>query len=646
MAKNRKNQEGRRKPASKSPKNAGGTPRKRGRRLLWSLKWTVTFAIWGVVIVAGVVAFYAYDLPSVDAALSQNQKPGITLVAADGARFASIGEFRGGTIRLSQMPAYLPQALVAVEDRRFYEHRGVDWRGIGRAMAVNLKAGGIRQGGSTLTQQAAKNLFLTSERTIKRKVQETLLALWLERRFTKEQILTIYLNRVYFGAGAYGLEAASRRFFDKHPGQLSLHEAAMLVGALKAPSRLNPVSDDKAARKRAAVVLAAMRKQGLITAAQHKRAQSVGSGPARAPSRKNAALYYADWVVDQLSGYVGPDAGSLVVETTLDTGLQRSAERAVANLIGGKGRARGISQAAVVVLSLDGAVRAMVGGRSYGRSQFNRAVQARRQPGSAFKPIVYLAGLEHGLRPSTVVVDGPVEVKGWKPRNMDGTYAGELTLRQALARSVNTVAAKVAVAAGIPEVISTAERLGITSRLTRTPSIALGTSEVGLLELTGAYAAIANGGIAVWPYGIERVAEPGGAILFERTGDGPPRVIRRVHARALSEMLGGVVSAGTGRAARLDRPAAGKTGTSQNFRDAWFVGYTADFVAGVWLGNDDGTPMRGVTGGRDAAKLWRAIMMAAHKDMPPRALLPAATAAPDRPGFFRRLFDRLSSAGG
>ena len=260
-----------------------------GRRLLWSLKWTVTFAIWGVVIMAGVVAFYAYDLPSVDGALSQNQKPGITLVAADGARFASIGEFRGGTIRLSQMPSYLPQALVAVEDRRFYEHRGVDWRGIGRAVAVNLKAGRIRQGGSTLTQQAAKNLFLTSERTVKRKVQETLLALWLERRFTKEQILTIYLNRVYFGAGAYGLEAASRRFFDKRPAQLSLHEAAMLVGALKAPSRLNPVSDHKAARKRAAVVLAAMRRQGLITAAQHKRAQSVGSGSARAPSRKNAA---------------------------------------------------------------------------------------------------------------------------------------------------------------------------------------------------------------------------------------------------------------------------------------------------------------------------------------------------------------------
>ncbi len=646
MAKNRKNQEGRRKSGSKPGKIKGGTPRRRGRRLLSSLKWTVTFAIWGVVIVAGTVAFYAYDLPSVDGALSQNQKPGITLVAADGARFASIGEFRGGTVQLSQMPSFLPQALVAVEDRRFYEHRGVDWRGIGRAMMVNLRAGRIRQGGSTLTQQAAKNLFLTSERTVKRKVQETLLALWLEQRFTKEQILTIYLNRVYFGAGAYGLEAASRRFFDKRPAQLSLHEAAMLVGALKAPSRLNPVSDHKAARKRAAVVLAAMRKQGLVTAAQHKRAQSVGSGSARAPSRKNAALYYADWVVDQLSGYVGPDAGSLVVETTLDTGLQRSAERAVADLIGGKGRARGISQAAVVVLSPDGAVRAMVGGRSYVRSQFNRAVQARRQPGSAFKPIVYLAGLEHGLRPSTVVVDGPVEVGGWKPRNIDGAYAGELTLHQALARSVNTVAAKVAAQAGIAEVISTAQRLGITSRLTRTPSIALGTSEVGLLELTGAYAAIANGGIAVWPYGVERVADPGGAILFERAGDGPPRVIKRVHARALSEMLGGVVSAGTGRAARLDRPAAGKTGTSQKFRDAWFVGYTADFVAGVWLGNDDGTPMRGVTGGRDAAMLWRTIMMAAHKDMPPRALLPAAETAPALPGFFRRLFDRLSSAGG
>lgn len=646
MAKNRKNQEGRRKSGSKPGKIKGGAPRRRGRRLLSSLKWTVTFAIWGVVIVAGTVAFYAYDLPSVDGALSQNHKPGITLVAADGARFASIGEFRGGTVQLSQMPSYLPQALVAIEDRRFYEHSGVDWRGIGRAMAVNLRAGRIRQGGSTLTQQAAKNLFLTSERTVKRKVQETLLALWLEQRFTKEQILTIYLNRVYFGAGAYGLEAASRRFFDKPPAHLSLHEAAMLVGALKAPSRLNPVSDHKAARKRAAVVLAAMRKQGLITAAQHKRAQSGGSGSARAPSRKNAALYYADWVVDQLSGYVGPDAGSLVVETTLDTGLQRSAERAVAELIGGRGRARGISQAAVVVLSMDGAVRAMVGGRSYGRSQFNRAVQARRQPGSAFKPIVYLAGLEHGLRPSTVVVDGPVEVGGWKPRNIDGTYAGELTLRQALARSVNTVAAKVAAQAGIAEVISTAQRLGITSRLTRTPSIALGTSEVGLLELTGAYAAIANGGIAVWPYGVERVADPGGAILFERAGDGPPRVIKRVHARALSEMLGGVVSEGTGRAARLDRPAAGKTGTSQNFRDAWFVGYTADFVAGVWLGNDDGTPMRGVTGGRDAARLWRAVMMAAHEDMPPRALLPAAETAQDRPGFFRRLFDRLSSAGG
>ncbi len=609
-------------------------------------KWGLTAAIWLFVAGLAVTAYYAYDLPSLDDALVDARRPRVTLIAADGSRFAEFGDLRGAAAKLRDLPAYLPQAVLATEDRRFYNHGGVDWWGIGRAMIVNIKSGRIRQGGSTITQQVAKNLFLTSERTVKRKVQELMLALWLEQKFTKDQILTIYFNRVYFGAGAYGVEAAAERFFGVPPRDLTLYQSAVLAGAVKAPSRLNPISNADAADRRARVVLSNMVDAGYLKPAQARKASRAPAAVVQTGAADRIARYFADWIMDQLPGYVGRDTGDLTVVTTLDGDMQRRAEARVVTALSDEEQKRNVSQAAAVVMTKDGAVRAMVGGRDYRQNQFNRAVQAVRQPGSAFKPFVYLAGLESGLTPSTVMVDAPLNIAGWRPGNYDGKHVGRISLETALARSINTVAAKVANEAGIGRVIDVAERLGITSPLTPDLSLALGTSEVSLLELTGAYGAFATGGTAVWPYGIVEIRTAAGEVLYRRQGDGPPRVIAPDTARAMDGMLTKVVREGTGRAAAFDRRLAGKTGTSQDFRDAWFVGYSDDFVAGVWMGNDNSAPMKRVTGGGLPAQLWRNILVDAYKGRAnqPVSQGPMADAPPT--GFWQMLKDVLSGANG
>ncbi len=532
----------------------------------------------------------------------------------------SVGDLYGMPVTLSDLPISLPRAVMATEDRRFYDHFGIDIIGLARALWVNLRAGRVVQGGSTITQQVAKNLFLTPERTIKRKVKELLLALWLEHKFTKDQILSLYLNRVYLGAGTYGVDAATRKYFGRSTSRLTTWQAAMLAGLLKAPSRYNPLANPRRAEARTRQVLDNMVAAGYLTEDQAEAAERRRGGrTAAAPG--TALRYFTDWVLEQVSDYVSPAGRDLVVRTTFRPDLQAVAAKALQATLAESGQADNMRQGALVALSPDGAVRAMVGGRDYSRSQFNRATQAYRQPGSAFKPFVYLAALEAGYTPETTITDGPITVDGWTPRNFDRHHRGPLTLQDALAASVNTVAVSLSEDVGRGRVVQVARRLGITTPVKPTPSVALGAGEVSLLELTSAYAPFANGGLGAWPYGIEEIRTRSGQVLYRRSGNGPGRIISPGTVADMNRMLARVVATGTGRKAVLgDRPAAGKTGTSQEFRDAWFVGYTADLVAGVWLGNDDGTSMRKVTGGGHPAHTWKVFMSQAHEGTPPTPL--------------------------
>ena len=601
----------------KSARQAKPRPGKAGRRrrrrraalARWAVKWTLTLAIWALVLFASATAWYAADLPDIDEALKATRPPTITVLAADGSRLARSGAIYGAPVRLADVPPALVHAVLATEDRRFYGHFGLDLVGLARAALANVRAGAIVQGGSTITQQVAKNLFLSPRRTLKRKIQEMLLALWLEQRFAKDQILTVYLNRVYFGAGTWGVEAAARRYFGVPAHRLTLYQSALLGGLLKAPSRDSPAHHPRRAARRAAQVLANMVDAGYISAASAAAARRAGAAIVAAPRRR--ARHFVDWVLEQVPSFAAAGGGELSVLTTLAPRLQGAAEQAVGAVLSGPGAAAGASEAALVAIAHDGAVRAMVGGRDYARSRFNRATQALRQPGSAFKPFVFVAGLEAGLTPETRIDDAPITVDGWTPRNFARRHLGPVSLSTALARSINTVAVKVAERAGRERVVGAARRLGITSKLEPTPSLALGSAEVRLIEMTAAYGAFANGGIGVWAWGIEEIRGAGGRLVYRRAGSGPGRVLDAPVAAAIDAMLAEAVATGSGRAARLARPVAGKTGTSQGFRDAWFIGYSGRLVAGVWMGNDDGTPMQGVTGGGLPARLWRRFMAVA-----------------------------------
>jgi penicillin-binding protein 1A len=541
------------------------------------------------------------------------------MVAADGAPLARYGDLAGDPVDVRDLPPHLVHAVMAIEDRRFYSHFGIDPIGILRAFVANVRAGRTVQGGSTITQQLAKNLFLTPERTLRRKVQELLLALWLEANYSKDEILSAYLNRVYLGAGTYGVDAAARTYFGTPARSVTLHQAAILAGLLRAPSRYSPARAPELAEARAETVLAAMVDAGFIDESAAEAADMVPPLPRRRPGTGNDGRYFADWAADQVPDFVGYEAVDLRVVTTLEPELQRRVEAIVADHLAAAA-GDDVDQAAVVVMRPDGAVVAMVGGRSYAESQFNRATQARRQPGSAFKPIVFLAALERGLAPYDRVLDAPIDVGGWSPDNFSGRYAGEITATEALARSANSAAVRVLEHAGIDNTIALARRLGLSGELRRDLSLALGTSEVTLLELTGAYAAFLNNGDAVWPWAVSRIEDNDGAVVYRRSGSGAGEATRPRHAWELTRMLEAVIDDGTGRAAAPDRPAAGKTGTSQDYRDAWFVGFTVDYVAGVWVGNDDSAPMRRVTGGGLPARIWRDVMVAAHRGRPARPL--------------------------
>jgi penicillin-binding protein 1A len=601
---------------------------RRSRLILGAAKWSLILTIWGGVALGVVVAWYAYDLPDIDNLDLPARKASITLTDADGREIATYGDIYGDPLRLADVPPYLVQAIVATEDRRFFDHFGFDPVAVARAVVTNIRAGRVRQGGSTLTQQLAKNIFLKPDRTLRRKVQELLLAFWLEANFTKEQIFTLYINRVYLGSGTYGVDAAARRYFGKSARQVSLHEAAVLAGLLKAPSRYSPVRSRKAAQDRAKVVLGTMVAAGFIDDKTAKRTAAQRLRAVAGTKRSDAARYFTDWALERVTGFVGRSGTDLIVRTTMDARLQRLAEQRLRATLEKNGKARHITQAALVSMSPDGSVRALVGGRDYGASQFNRAFQALRQPGSAFKLFVYLAGMENGLTPDDQFVDGPLRIGKWRPRNYGGNFLGSVTLREAMARSVNTVAVQVSERVGRGRVIETARRLGITSPLKSHPSLALGASEVSLVELTSAYGVIANGGVAVWPHGISEIRERGGRVLYRRTDGAAAQVVEPDAVRQMNELLRAVVAWGSGKAANLVRPVAGKTGTSQGFRDAWFIGYTNELVTGVWMGNDDSSPMKKVSGGTLPAQLWRDFMIpaldgvAAKPQTPPKATPP------------------------
>ena len=631
---------------TKKDKASAGSPKAGGRVLRFLLKWTFTLGIWAVVIIGIITAFYAYDLPSTDKALEVARRPAVTLLARDGSKMADLGDLQGSAVHVKDLPKYLPEAVIATEDRRFYSHSGIDIIGITRAMVRNIKAGRVVQGGSTISQQAAKNLFLTPERTFKRKYQELILAFWLEQKFTKDQILTIYLNRVYLGSGTYGVDGAARKYFGVPARKLSIIQSAIIAGLLKAPSRLNPRNNTKAAVARGKVVLSNMVAAGYLTKTQARQAASSKLYYAQNQRAQKVGRYFVGWISEQVRGFVGPRTGDVTVKTTMDARLQAQAEKHIERYLAANAKKYNVHQGAAVVMSPGGAVLAMVGGRNYRKSQFNRTTQARRQPGSAFKPIVYLAALEAGLAPSTKFRDSPLTIKGWSPKNYDGKFHGEMSLKTALARSINTIAVKVAEHVGQGNVIKTARRLGITAKLTSSPSLALGTSEINLLEMTGAYAVLANGGQGIWPFGVEEIKDAEGRVLYRRQGGGAGQVVEPRHVRSMDNMLQEVIRTGTGKKARLRRPAQGKTGTSQGFRDAWFIGYTKNFVTGVWVGNDNDAPMKKITGGGLPAIIWQKIMSDAHGDGATKKKRSVAKPKPAKKekSFFDKIFGGLFSS--
>jgi penicillin-binding protein 1A len=642
-------------------KKTPANPRSVFGRLVY---WGMVVCLWCVIVGAAGFAYVAAHLPPIQSLEVPKRPPSIRIAGLDGRVFATRGD-SGVSVALADLPAHVSQAFIAIEDRRFYDHYGVDPMGIARAASANILRRGVSQGGSTITQQLAKNLFLAQDRKLARKIQEVVLALWLERKFTKTEILELYLNRVYFGAGAYGIEAAAQRYFDKPAKQLSVAEAAMLAGLVKAPSRLAPTRNLAGAQERAKVVVAAMAEQNYISP---KVAQMAIAQPARAlrNNHSGSVNYIADWIMDVLDDLIGRVEDDIVVETSVDPLLQAAAEKVIVDDLNARGEKNNVSQGALVAMTPDGAVRALVGGRNYAESQFNRAVSAKRQPGSAFKPFVYLTAIENGLTPDTVREDKPIALKGWKPENYTHEYFGPVTLTQALAMSLNTVSVRLTLELGPAAIARTAHRLGIASRLEANPSIALGTSEVSMIELVSSFAPFANGGMAVVPHLVQSVRRADGHLIYQRRPQSLGQVVDPRAVAMMNAMMQETLTFGTGRKAEIGYPAAGKTGTSQDFRDAWFVGYTAQIVTGVWLGNDDNSPTRKVTGGGMPSEIWARFMKAAHRGVPVAALpggrsgplfaptpderlappLAVAQRAPSRSpqgfdgGFFDRLFGR------
>jgi penicillin-binding protein 1A len=624
------------------PSDDGPSPPKRqlrgGKKRSWPFI-ILMFLIWGGIFGAVMFSHFISGLPDVKNLMAQGPSEDVTILDDRGRVIVRRGLTQGEMIPVKDLPDYVPNAFIAIEDRRFRSHFGIDPLGLSRAAIRNMMSGHVVQGGSTLTQQLAKNLFLTPGRTFERKLQEAALALYLEHRYTKDQILGLYLNKVYFGAGVYGVEAAAEKFFGKHASELGLTEAAMLAGSVKAPAKYNALADPDAAHARAETVLKAMEEAGFIDTQTRQAAAQTRPRILRASATPGSG-YFSDWVISQLNGLIRPSPEPVVVETSFDLETQNLAEAAVQRGLAAEGEKLNAAQGALVAMTPDGAVRAMVGGRSYAQSSFNRASDAVRQPGSAFKPFVYLTAFEHGHTPDDVMHDGPITIGKWSPGDFEGEYQGDIPLVKAFAVSSNSIAAQLTQEVGPRAVAATARRLGIASPLDAVASLALGTSGVTPLELTGAYAAFANGGESAAPFGILKVRTISGKVLYEHPARSHVAVMSAENEAAMTRLMHETVATGTGKSAKLgDRPVAGKTGTTQDFHDAWFIGFTADLVCGVWIGNDDATPMKHATGGGLPTHIFQDFMTGAEQNLPVRALagafiaanLPAPEKTPDEP---------------
>lgn len=569
----------------------------------------ITLGLAACAVLALYIGYCFITLPDVEEAVARTRQPSTTIIADNGNEIQTFGQVYSEVVRSEELPQYVVDAIVSTEDRRFYSHFGFDVISFTRAMLTNIFAGRYAQGGSTITQQVAKNLFLTPNKTIKRKVQELLFAFWLEHKFSKEQILTLYLNRVYLGTGTYGIEAAAQKYFQKSSRDLNLKEAAIIAGMLKAPSRYNPIASEQRAVDRAKVVLRNMVHTQAITEDDMIHALNMRLGPEK-NYKVAGAKHFADWAYSETNDFIGERDNDINVYTTLDQNIQQAAEKILRRNIQANSK-RNVTDGAIVVLDKNGAIRAMVGGINYEKSQFNRATQALRQPGSAFKPFVYLTALQKGWEPDDKIEDLPITIGTWKPENYDRKYYGEVTLEKALAKSLNLATVNLAEKVSRPDIIKNARKMGISTPISNTPALSLGAFEVRVLDMAAAYAVLANGGHAVRPYAIKEIYTRDGYQIYLRQADEGHRIIKGKYVKEMTEMLEQVIENGTGRNARLNILAAGKTGTTQDYRDAWFVGFAGDLTCAVWVGNDDNSPMKGIGGGSLPAKIWKEVMAAA-----------------------------------
>ncbi len=584
-----------------------------GRYIRTSLKIIAGLGVLGLIALVIAVGITVGSLPDYKSMMRSPIGQAIRVMSADGAVLVSVGPSYGQWLSYDEIPPVMVDAMIAVEDKRFRSHPGIDPIGVARALYVNLKSSERRQGASTITQQLARNLFLNNNRTLGRKSREALLALAIERKFSKDQILELYLNRVYFGGGAYGIDAASRRFYGHSAKTLSLGEAAIIAGLVKAPSRYAPSSDPEQARDRAGIVLAVMEQGGKIDDRKSALKQVANIKFVPQP-RQNNVRYFTDWVLGELELLTDETVEPLIVRTTLISSMQKGAEAAI------QAQTPAGAQGALVSLSHDGAVRAMVGGRDYVESLYNRATIAERQPGSAFKLFVYLAAIESGIMPDDIVVDEPIEIGKWRPRNYGGTFQGDMTVRDAFAKSVNTVAVQLAARVGFDAVADMARRFGIATKVNRSPAMALGTSSVRLIDMTAAYAAVARGGVEVRPYAITRIETANGRTVYEHEARNPRVLVAPWVATNMTHLLQAAVETGTGRQAQIGRPLAGKTGTTSSNKDGYFVGFTGDLTAGVWMGRDDNKRVSGLAGGSAPARAFASYMKVATKGMPVQSL--------------------------
>lgn len=595
-AKNKKSIKAKRKNSRKKSK---------GNNRFWLKFFLIIFLI--VSIICGGYIFYCWiTLPDISKAIERTRLPATTILTESGQEIESYGGVYSEIVYAEDLPSYVRDAVISTEDRRFYSHFGFDFVSFGRAMVVNLIHRRYVQGGSTITQQVSKNLFLTPEKNIKRKVQELLMAFWLEKKFTKNQILTLYLNRVYMGAGTYGIEAASQKFFHKSSHDINMMEASILAGLLKAPARYNPISSKKRAVERATVVLQNMVDNRKITEKQKILALKMPIGNNK--YNFDGGKYFADWVYNEVNAYIGERDIDINVYTTLDGKLQKAAETILQQAVAANHK-NNVTNGAIVVIDNSGAVKAMVGGISYRNSQFNRAVQALRQPGSSFKTFVYLAALEDGFEPDDTIEDKPIAIGKWKPENYDKRYYGKVSIKDAFRRSLNLATIDLSNRISKQKIIELAHKMGISTPINNAPSMPLGSFEVKIIDMAVAYSTIANGGFANWPYSINEIYSKDGYKIYERTSDEKNKIISDEAIENITSMLQSVIENGTGKKARLPFFAAGKTGTSQDYRDAWFAGFSRGYTAVVWVGNDNNSPMKNISGGTLPAEIWKKLML-------------------------------------